>query len=461
MKKIKELYKKVFSNKWVAFGLAIVLYLLWVLWTQNPWLLIGAPIIFDIYITKKVPWAIWKKLKTKSYFARKAVEWFDAIVFAVVAATIIRLFLLEAYTIPTSSMEKTLLIGDYLFVSKYHYGPRMPNTPIAFPFVHHTMPFSETVPSFTTSVQWPYERKAGLDTVKAGDIVVFNFPEGDTVILEYQAQSYYQLVRDYGRENILNPANNLHIVVRPVDKKENYIKRCVATAGQTLEVRDGQIFINGAEMMKFNNMQYDYVVETNGSAINVDLLEDMGINQEDQGRALEKAAGRPNTFVYPLTAENAERLKSIPIVKHIERVCYKKGEAHPYIFPHDSTIAWNEDNFGPLWIPRAGHSIELTHENWLKYRRAIVVYEQNDVQERDGKIFINGKEAHSYTFKMNYFWMMGDNRHNSADSRFWGFVPEDHVVGKPVFVWLSLDKDKAFPMNIRWGRMLRTVSHNE
>lgn len=402
-------------------------------------------------------------------------EWVDAIIFAVVAATIIRTFMLEAYTIPTSSMEKSLLVGDFLFVSKLSYGPKVPETPIAFPFVHHTLPLTKFTKSYLEWIKLPYYRFPGFGEVKRYDAVVFNYPSGDTVILERQNEDYYQILRqresDQKRErgNNYKPGmgwNSLRkeytITARPVDKRENYIKRCMALPGDTLLIVDKQVFIDGKKAFTPPNMQFNYFITPEGQNFSPaeisKLKESAGISESWQYSY--------STFLMPLNEQQATQIKSISRVKSVER-CLEPagsnyfsagGEVTP-IFPHDPQhFKWNQDNFGPLVMPKAGATVRLSPENIALYRKIIDVYEGNDLIEKDGKIFINGTEATSYTFKQDYYWLMGDNRDNSADSRFWGFVPNDHIVGKAVFVWLSLDKDKGwFSGKIRWNKCLRTV----
>lgn len=442
-------FKSVLQNKWVKFAFAAIIYVLWfVVWIRNYWLLLGLPIVFDFYITKKVNWTFWKKRNAPK---NAITEWIDAIIFAVIAASLIRMCFIEAYTIPTSSMEKSLLVGDYLFVSKVAYGPKMPNTPISFPFVHHTLPFSQTRKSFIEWPRWDYKRIAGWGNVKRNDAVVFNFPEGDTVVMQDQVSSYYTLCRIYGKDYI---HKNFDIIARPVDKCENYIKRCVAIAGDTIQVKHGQLFINSMPQEQIAERQYNYLVKTNGVTINPKRFESLGISHADQQY-------NPSTATYylPLTLEMVKKLETYSNIVSITRNENTDTTAAMWklIFPHSPNYSWNEDNYGPLWIPKKGVAVNLTLENLPIYRRAIAVYEKNDLKVIGDKIFINGEATTCYTFKMDYYWMMGDNRHNSADSRFWGFVPEDHVVGKASFIWLSLDKDKSFPKNIRWNRMFKGI----
>ncbi len=379
-------------------------------------------------------------------------EWTDAIIFAVVAASIIRIFMIEAYTIPTSSMEKSMLVGDFLFVSKLSYGPKLPNTPLAFPFVHHTMPLTKFTKSYVEWIKWPFYRFPGTTTIKHNDVVVFNYPDGDTVALKQQNQSYYGLVRQVGRERVWNDKYNFgDIVARPVDKRENYIKRCVGLPGDTIQIKDEVVFINGKQVEIPNLSQFMYIVKTDGNPINRRILKQLDITEEVQ-------MTESGDQVLTLTQESADKLKQLPNVRAVEKIVQPTGFWQPYIFPFDSSYAWNVDNFGPLYIPKAGATVQLTLANLPLYERIINAYELNTLEVKNGKILINGKESTSYTFKLDYYWMMGDNRHNSADSRFWGFVPSDHIVGKAVFVWLSLDNNKTlFDGKIRWNKLFRTV----
>ncbi|KAF5032871.1 Peptidase S24-like protein [anaerobic digester metagenome] len=379
-------------------------------------------------------------------------EWVDAILFAVIAATFIRVFMIEAYTIPTPSMEKSLLVGDFLFVSKMAYGPKVPNTPIAFPFVHHTLPLTESTKSYVEWIKLPYYRFPGTTSIKHNDVVVFNYPDGDTVALKAQNQSYYALVRDYSRKRIWkDQANFGKVVYRPVDKRENYIKRCIALPGDTLKIVNQQVFINSKPAGLPAEAEFKYLVRTDGARINPKAFDKLGITGEIM------MAG-PNELVMTLTNEAAEKLKGFINVKEVQKIIQPAGYWQPYIFPFDSAYAWNVDNYGPLVIPKAGTTVKLNSKNIVLYERIIKNYELNDLQIQNNTILINGKPADSYTFQMDYYWMMGDNRHNSADSRFWGFVPHDHIVGKAVFVWLSLDKSKSlFNGKIRYNRIFRTI----
>ncbi len=445
MEKIKSLLR----NRYFLFAVSTTIFILWVIWIGNYWLLLGLPIFIDYHITRKVNWTPWKKRGEKKRSA--LVEWVDAIIFAVIAATLIRMFFIEAYTIPTSSMEKSLLVGDYLFVSKVSYGPKLPNTPLSFPFAHHTLPLTKNTKSYVEWIKRPYKRLAGFGDIKRNDVVVFNYPEGDTVIVQFQSnRSYYSVVRDIGRERVWREYD---IVVRPVDKRENYIKRCVAIPGDSLVVKQGQLYVNGQKQETIENLQYNYIVRTNGTAINSKLLDNLNIAKAD--RFFNPAGG---IYELPLTSEAYDRIRELNNVHSVLRYeSTNPAIMTDAIFPHSPDFAWTEDNFGPIWVPKKGETITLTLENLPLFERIIDVYEENEIAVADSTILINDEPATSYTFKMDYYFMMGDNRHNSADSRFWGFVPEDHIVGKASFIWLSLDKDKRFPANIRWNRSLKGI----
>ncbi|GHT66565.1 signal peptidase I [Bacteroidia bacterium] len=441
--------RNISSNRWFKFGIVVALYILFILWYGNYWWLLGVAVIFDIYVSKKVRWAFWKPRKDDKGAKKRTLEWVDAIVFAVIAATIIRVFFVEAYTIPTSSMEKTMMVGDFLFVSKTAYGPKVPNTPLSVPLVHNTLPLTKRTPSYVEWIRRPYRRLAGFGTVKRNDIVVFNFPEGDTVMMERQNESYYALVRQYGRENVQQGT----IQARPVDKRENYIKRCVAIAGDTLQIINGQRFVNGIMRDSAPNMQKTYFVQTNGNTISSVFFEKHGIPKAD--RSYNPAY---SLYELPLTKEQLAEVRKLAIVDTI--IPHNNTNPNLYaqrVFPQTKGLNWTEDNYGPIWVPKRGSTVTLDSTTLPFYRRIISVYEHNQLEERADGIYINGNKSNTYTFQMNYYWMMGDNRHNSLDSRFWGFVPEDHVVGKASLVWMSLSPDKSFPFNIRWNRLFRIM----
>ena len=389
-----------------------------------------------------------EEFKKKNPYKKSATrEWADAILFAVVAATLIRSFILEAYTIPTGSMEKTLLIGDFLFVSKVDYGARIPMTPFAFPFAHHTMPVTGSK-AYWDALSLDYRRLPGFTDIKRGDVVVFNYPEGDTVVLETQAEaSYYQLERQMGRDAVRsNP--NFTIVERPVDKRENYIKRCIAIGGDTLSIVDAQVYVNGKAVPNVPSSQISFMVNTDGTSLNPEALLDMNISYREEAFGV---------YTLHMTYEQAETIKSWSNVKQVRPQISSNTMGNPAVFPHDPRYKWNEDNFGPLVIPGRGLTIKLDTLNIPLYKRAIEVYEGNKFEQRGNQIFINGAPADSYTFKLDYYWMMGDNRHNSLDSRFWGFVPEDHIVGKAKFIWMSFDTNGTFFGKIRWNRLFQGI----
>jgi len=445
------MFKNISKSQWIQFGIVAGLYFLWVIWLRNFWWMLGLGVIFDMYITGKVHWAFWKKKNPVDGKQTKVVEWVDAIIFAVIAATFIRLFFIEAYTIPTSSMEKSMMVGDYLFVSKTAYGPKLPNTPVAFPFVHHTMPFTASTPSFSEIIHNPYKRLAGFGKIKNDDVVVFNFPEGDSVATNMQERSYYEMVRSYGRERVVSDKRSFgDIIYRPVDKRENYIKRCIAIPGDSLKIVNGQVFVNGKAEKEIPGIQYKYLINIQGNSLNSSAMEKLDITPED-------IEGSGSRMVLSLTSEKYKVLDAMKFITSKERVTWPKEDRDPNIFPSNDQYTWNLDNFGPLWIPKKGVTVQLTTKNLPLYKRIIGVYEENILEVKNGEIYINGAVAREYTFKMDYFWMMGDNRYNSADSRYWGFVPEDHVVGKASFVWLSLDKNKTFLGKIRWNRFFMGV----
>ena len=446
-------------KQWIKVSVWSLIYILFILWVGNFWWLLLLPIIFDAFITKYVPWTWWKGLKNKTLLG--VMGWVDAIVFALVAVYFINTYLFQNYQIPTSSLEKTLLVGDFLFVSKASYGPRVPNTPLSFPLVQHTFPIINTK-SYFEKPQWEYRRLKGFDTIDRDDIVVFNFPTGDTVATKMQNPDYYTLCHEHGRD-VVNSRPDIfgEIVYRPVDRRENYVKRCVGLPGDTFEIRDNQIFIDGKPEEKHPGVQYNYFVQTDGSLLSESVIEKIGISKEDNNKvshpqllqALGLEADMP-TYHFPLTEEKYNNLKKVRGVKHI--IVEPSWVYDSPVFPLDGGKTWTRDNYGPIYIPKRGATMKLTLEDLPVYERIISVYEHNKLEVRDSVIYINDQVATDYTFKMDYFWMMGDNRHKSADSRYWGFVPEDHVVGRPVFVWLSLNKDKSwFGGKIRWNRFFK------
>ena len=445
---LKELYR----NKWARFIFWALLYILWVIWLGNYWWLFGLVPIFDHHITKKVKWLFWKKQYKEGEMRNGLLDWLDAVIFAVVVVTFINTFFFQAFKIPSSSMESSLYTGDHLFVSKLTYGPKMPQTPLTIPFTHNIIGGRE---SYSTLIQSDYKRLKGFRKVEEGDCVVFGFPHGDTVFVREPAADYHSIIRVYGREYAYRMYGD--VKVRPSDKKDHYVKRCVAVAGDSLEIRNGQVYVNSNPQQVWPGVQNSYQVVTTGQRINPVNLDRLGINASE----LWYDQQLPGYPAMPLTADMIETIKSfsnvVSVTQNIDVWPADYPDSEKTIFPFSPDYRWTRDNFGPLWIPEKGVSVELTTENLPLYERIITSYEGNDLQVRDGKILINGEEAQSYTFQQDYYFMMGDNRHNSLDSRYWGFVPEDHIVGKPALIWLSIDGNKKFPNNIRWRRFFKFV----
>ncbi|MDR1676565.1 MAG: signal peptidase I [Tannerella sp.] len=461
--------RKILKRQWIGFGSWSVLYILFSVWMENLWLLFGLIVLADIFLTHFVPWGAWKKSKLPK--VRDMLEWIDDILFALIAVYLINLFVFQNYQIPSSSLEKTLLVGDYLFVSKLSYGPRVPNTPISFPLVQNTIPFLNCK-SYLDWPEWGYKRVKGTGTLKRNDIVVFNFPAGDTVTLKVTNPDYYTLLLEDGRETILANKNRYgDVIYRPVDKRENYVKRCVGMPGDSLAIVDNQLFINGVAAKNPEKLQFNYYVETDGSVLTEEQFRLLDVSKGDRNLLSASTnyyqllaylgfkpdqAGRFNpVYCMPLTAKALERVKKIPTVRQVK---VEKDE-WSMVYPADYRTGWTRDNFGPVWIPKKGATVALDERNLAFYSRCIRNYEHNTLEiTPDGKILINGKPETTYTFRYDYYFMMGDNRHNSADSRSWGFVPEDHIVGKPILIWLSIDKDRnLFNGGIRWKRMFRLV----
>lgn len=381
-------------------------------------------------------------------------EWIDAAVFAVVAATLIRSFIFEAYVIPTGSMEKTLLVNDFLFVNKMSYGARIPQTPLSFPFVHNFMPFSKTSPSYIKEVQIPYKRLPAISSIRRNDVVVFNFPAGDTIINDEEHGSlvpYYDVLRNEFNGNREALKDRYPVLVHPMDKTDNYIKRCVGVPGDLLEVKSGILYINGQPGFQSPTSQTEYLVQTDGSPINSEfLLSELGIDVDNTKDQIRFSSGQSDVFVINMTPAEAAKVKALSTVKS---VALYSDNMVGQTFPNNEVLyPWTVDNFGPLRIPKKGDKVELTPANIDIYRRLITTYEHNQLDEINGKYILNGKEVTSYTVQLNYYWMMGDNRHRSQDSRFWGFVPETHIVGKASMIWFSYENGP------RWKRIFSSIN---
>ncbi len=477
---------------WISFGITTALYLAFLYWVGSWWGLIVLPLIYDLYISRKINWSWWREPEVGPA-TRFIMSWVDAIVFALVAIYFLNQFFFQNFVIPSSSLEKTLLTGDYLLVSKLSYGPRIPQTPLYMPLTQHTLPLLNCK-SYLDHPHWDYRRVKGLGNVELGDIVVFNYPAGDTVALRQQNQDYYRLAyqigdqmcgqepTEIGQQPILasstlkkgmsyeaqqaffqklyaagsnymrlNPDEFGDIVARPTDRRENYVKRCVGLPGQTLQIRNNVIYVNGKAMFQPENVQQAYEVNFKQD-LPVEIKKELGITDEDLTTQREGSM-----VIMPLTHKAKDALAHLP--EYVSSI--KPAQpASDWLYPLNMVKNWTTANYGPIWIPKKGATLQLNLQNLPIYERPIRVYEGNDLQVRGGKIYINGKPATNYTFKLDYYWMMGDNRDNSADSRFWGFVPEDHVVGKPLFVWLSLDDDYGwFDGHVRWNRIFKNVSH--
>lgn len=478
------------KKNWVMFVIVLILYLAFLYWVKSWWGLLVVPLIFDLYITKKINWTWWKELE--SPVSRTIMSWVDALVFALVAVYFVNNFFFQNYQIPSSSLEKSLLTGDNLLVSKISYGPRIPQTPLTMPLTQHTLPITNTK-SYLDWPHWEYRRIKGLGHVELQDIVVFNYPAGDTVALNYN-NDFYQLCYMYGldaarqqgialpdRKSLQaeeqmslydqiymagkriiqsDPVQFGEITYRPTDRRENYVKRCVGLPGQTLEIKHKVIYNNGKAQPQPTDAQWTYYIYARGP-LSDKLRAELNISDEDYLQWNDRPNDpRPeHQRGMPLTDYTKKALlQHKEIVDSIVATPPLNGDA---LYPLNHDYGWTRDDYGPIWIPQKGKTLTLTIENIAIYERPIRAYEGNDLKIKDGKIFINGKQTDKYTFKMDYYWMMGDNRHNSADSRYWGFVPEDHIVGKPIFIWYSTCPDALNPEapSIRWNRIFKMVDN--
>lgn len=431
---------------WSALYIAFVIWVAWGDWASLGWLVL-LPLIVDAFTTKYINYSWWRKYKESKPWLYTVLSWVDAIVFALVAVYFINLYIFQNYQIPSSSLEKTLRVGDFLYVSKMAYGARVPQTPLSMPLVQHTMPnWLGGGKSYLDKPHWEYKRLKGWTSPLKGDIVVFNFPAGDTVCTRMQNPDYYTLRYAYG-ETFIRQRKDIFgdIVTRPVDRRENYVKRCVGTPGDSLriinnvvytklKIKNSKLKISDAEWQREperEGLQLNYFVQTDGHIFGARYLDKLGISMADRIQI------DVTTWHFPLTQAMKEELEKNP---HVVSVMVEPSDRGGHVYPlgHNE---WTRDNYGPIYIPRKGDKILITEENYWLYKRIAEAYE-----------FQPMRIGEEYTFAMDYYWMMGDNRHNSADSRYWGFVPEDHIVGRPVFIWLSLDKDKH---KIRWNRIGR------
>ncbi len=465
------------TTRWVRFGVVALLWVLFCLWMQNAWLLLALFLLFDIYITAYIPFTWWKKHRSKT--VRKVMGWVDAIVYALILVYFVFGFIGQNYSIPSSSLEKTLLTGDYLFVNKVVYGPRVPMTPINLPIVHNTIPILNCK-SYLERPYLQYHRLKGLRSVETGDIVVFNFPAGDTIMSKVQNPDYYQLVYLYGYETVNNNTKEFGKKMwRPVDRRENYVKRCVGLPGQRLKIVNGDIYIDGKKQPMPENAQFNYLFQTKGNPLTEEDWEKMEIAVIDRnmipttnvdpiviaslGFTVNPDGSVPPIYRAPLTSALRDEMEKSGRFTTIMREPVSNDMMQ--LFPAGASLreGWTRADYGGangILIPKKGMTVDLTPENWDLYERAIRVYENNSTAEmKNGRIYIEGKPADKYTFKMDYYFMMGDNRDNSLDSRYWGFVPEDHIVGTPWRVLISFDHDKSiFNGGIRWNRILKDAN---
>jgi signal peptidase I len=452
---LRERLGRVKKTRWMRFGAVALLYVLWTIWMGNPWLLLGLLLLGDIYLTQFLPWGAWKGLENKTL--RTIMSWVDAIVYALVLVYFLFLFVGQNYQIPSSSLEKSLLTGDFLWVNKVVYGPRVPQTPLHFPLAQNTLPILNCK-SYIENPQLEYHRLKGLRNVERMDIVVFNFPAGDTVALKVTNPDYYTLCAERGRDVVRNNKDVFgDIVYRPVDRRDNYVKRCLGLPGETLQIKDGIVYVDGKAVPQPKKVQYCYYIRTDGTPIGNDLFEELGISNEDQMRGYIGTT----EYVLPLTADMKKTLEAKPWVQMVQRI--EPAESESIItYPVGTDYGWTHVNYGPIWIPKKGAKVNLTLENLPLYERCIRNYEGNKLEVKNGHIYINGKVETSYTFKMDYYWMQGDNRDNSLDSRYWGFVPEDHIVGTPAIILISFDKDHSlFNGGIRWNRIFKLPNQDK
>ena len=440
MKSFQDRIKETSRGEWIRAGIWSALYVAFVIWVAwGDWKSLGwlvlLPLVADMFTTKYINYGWWKKYKETNAFLYTLFSWLDAIVFALVAVYFINLYIFQNYQIPSSSLEKTLRVGDFLYVSKMAYGARVPQTPLSMPLVQHTFPeWLGGGKSYLDKPHWDYKRLKGWTSPKKEDIVVFNFPTGDTVCTKMQNPDYYTLCYYYGEDRVKNRKDVFgDIVVRPVDRRENYVKRCVGEPGDSLKIVNNTIFTKAhtewQQEPARDGLQLNYFVQTDGHIFGAKYLDKIGISNADRRQV------DATTWHFPLTKAMKAELEKNP---HVLAVVVEPEEQGGAVYPlgHNN---WTRDNYGPIYIPKKGDKLMITEENFWIYKRIADAYE-----------FKPMRIGEEYEFSMDYYWMHGDNRHNSADSRYWGFVPEDHIVGRPVFIWLSVDKDTH---SIRWNRI--------
>jgi len=437
---------KIPRGRRILCAVVIVLWSLLIIWINAWWLLLFNLVIFDIFITRRIDWSL------RSYpvprVLRRIIEWTSYVLIAIVVTIAIKILFAEAYKIPTPSMEESLKAGDYIFVSKLAYGPKLPNTPVSWPFLPDYFP--DGTKTYSEKPLLPYRRLAGFSDVQRGDVIVFSFPEGDSLVVQYPGQNYYSLIRQYGRPYI---KEHFDIITHPVDRRENYIKRCIGLPGDTIEIIDGEVMVNQSPVQFRPLQKFKFYVKTENEQLPEDLLDSLKIHKN------EVTYNPANSLhVIYLTIKQSEELQYFPTVRSIQRFIEPVLSFHnPEIFPHDLRFRWTNDQFGPLVIPCRGMTVALHAMNYPVYERAIGVYEGNDIRLDRDRILINGVEQEEYTFRMDYYFVMGDNRHNSADSRHWGFVPEDHLLGKAVAIWMSSDPGDSFVGGLRKDRIFRRI----
>ncbi len=437
---------KISTKRKVGFAVSVLLWSLLITWINAWWFLFVNIILIDIFLTRFFDWSL-KKYRISNTF-KNVIEWITLLLIAALVSVGIKVLFVEAYKIPTPSMEKSLLAGDFIFVSKLAYGPKLPNTPLSIPFFPNQLETGQK--TYSEKISMPYKRLHGFSSVKRNDVIVFSFPEGDTMVLQYPGQNYYSLVRQYGREYI---HDNFNLLTHPVDRRENYIKRCIGLPGDTVVIKDGIVSVNRDEFEFMQTQKFKYYLTTTGEPLSNPILDTLKILKN------EFTYNPANSLhVIYLTIAQAEYVSTVDEVRSLKRFVEPVLSFHNQeIFPHDERYKWTSDLFGPLMVPARGQTIELSRSNLPFYERIIRNYEENELIYTDSTMHINEKEMTSYTFKMDYYFVMGDNRHNSADSRYWGFVPEDHLLGKAVMIWLSIEPGESFFKGLRKERIFRRI----